>query len=895
SSLWNASQIPYLTQPSQTWLSGWQYRIPITIRENSGNTLTDYQILVTNPIYNESGLISSWHFNEGSGTIAFDSSGNNNNGNLVNDPTWADGKFGRALNFDGTNDYVISSTGISPPSTFTVNVWIYYTGDNGVVVDWLGQANINTGYHASGIEIVGGTVRVRYWNLPCVNLGSITPNNWYMITLVYDGNNLKGYINGEFKGSTSGALSHPSTLYIALAAADSTNCGDGSYFAGKIDEFRFYNRALSDVEIQALYQAKARLDYGDIRFTDSDGVSLLNYWQEADGKFWVKVPNIPANSNKIIYLYYGNPNANSMSNGDLVFTESGTLFITRYSTADPQNLSEALVAWNAAPQTTGYCTRYLSSFVNINNRGTNGCGGAYSNIAFYIEAFFYVDVAGTWSFRHGPDYGRGGGLYLDNSPLEEAWTSNLWWNGNWGSDSVLDGSKTLSVGWHRLVSFGFEDCCDGGQTIQFLRPGSAWADWSTTNLNIKSRKYVSPEPTISVGNEEIRNYEQIYLYLSNYIFSYKLGNSQWINETYRFPSWQYRISITINNTQNSNTLIDYQILVTINTQNLISQGKMRNDCGDIRFTDSDEITLLNYWIEDGCNTTNTKIWVKVPDIPANSNKIIYLYYGNPEATSMSNGDLVFEFFDDFLGTSLNTNKWIAYSNDYTISNGILRINKGGIERTTAFPFNIQDGYIVETKVRHHEYLLYGKSGVLPSIGSSPYTAKNNDNADATIIYVRGCVLFIFCNTYYYIGDGSTNSFNVADGEGIDEVTENNAWYITGISVNGGVIRFWYNGEVKTTITGVNWAKNLKYVKLGSYLRNANYEIQDTSYDWIRIRKYTPLEPTISLGNEEITSMLPFTAWANVTKSFSQPGTLCWKFYANNTLNLWNVTQDSCLN
>jgi len=113
------------------------------------------------------------------------------------------------------------------------------------------------------------------------------------------------------------------------------------------------------------------------------------------------------------------------------------------------------------------------------------------------------------------------------------------------------------------------------------------------------------------------------------------------------PGWNYRRPITIDNTSNSNNLTDYQVLVTLNTQSLISSGKMRNDCGDIRFTDSNGTTLLNYWLESGCNTTLTKIWVKVPLIPANSTKTIYIYYGNPSATSLSNPDNTFIFFDDF--------------------------------------------------------------------------------------------------------------------------------------------------------------------------------------------------------------------------------------------------------
>jgi len=59
--------------------------------------------------------------------------------------------------------------------------------------------------------------------------------------------------------------------------------------------------------------------------------------------------------------------------------------------------------------------------------------------------------------------------------------------------------------------------------------------------------------------------------------------------------WQYRKTITISNS--GSALTDYQILVTTDTSSLISAGKMRSDCGDIRFTGSDAITdIRNYWI-----------------------------------------------------------------------------------------------------------------------------------------------------------------------------------------------------------------------------------------------------------------------------------------------------------
>ncbi|MBU5537692.1 MAG: DUF2341 domain-containing protein, partial [Candidatus Aenigmarchaeota archaeon] len=63
--------------------------------------------------------------------------------------------------------------------------------------------------------------------------------------------------------------------------------------------------------------------------------------------------------------------------------------------------------------------------------------------------------------------------------------------------------------------------------------------------------------------------------------------------------------VTISNSGTG--LTDYQIMLTLDTAQLISTGKMRSDCGDIRFTDSDGSTQLSYWLESGCNTASTKI------------------------------------------------------------------------------------------------------------------------------------------------------------------------------------------------------------------------------------------------------------------------------------------------
>uniref|UniRef100_A0A7J2U2Q1 DUF2341 domain-containing protein n=1 Tax=Ignisphaera aggregans TaxID=334771 RepID=A0A7J2U2Q1_9CREN len=114
------------------------------------------------------------------------------------------------------------------------------------------------------------------------------------------------------------------------------------------------------------------------------------------------------------------------------------------------------------------------------------------------------------------------------------------------------------------------------------------------------------------------------------------------------PGFRYQRDIIIDNTRNPSTLTDYQILVVVDTSSLIQQGKMRSDCGDIRFADEDGVTPLSYWVERGtCNTQSTKIWVKVPSIPNSSTKTIYMYYGNASATSLSNPASTFLWFSEF--------------------------------------------------------------------------------------------------------------------------------------------------------------------------------------------------------------------------------------------------------
>lgn len=96
-------------------------------------------------------------------------------------------------------------------------------------------------------------------------------------------------------------------------------------------------------------------------------------------------------------------------------------------------------------------------------------------------------------------------------------------------------------------------------------------------------------------------------------------------------SWLYRKKITlINTTANLGvtavTLANFPILVKLDSGVEIDYTKTQNLGQDIRFTDSDGITLLSYEIEKWDETGSSYVWAKVPSIDTTGTDYIYMYY-----------------------------------------------------------------------------------------------------------------------------------------------------------------------------------------------------------------------------------------------------------------------------
>jgi uncharacterized repeat protein (TIGR01451 family) len=108
--------------------------------------------------------------------------------------------------------------------------------------------------------------------------------------------------------------------------------------------------------------------------------------------------------------------------------------------------------------------------------------------------------------------------------------------------------------------------------------------------------------------------------------------------------WHYRRPVTIYNP--GIELPYYQVLIRLDNSNF-DFNKAKSDGTDLRVTGSSGKNPLTFWIESWDKPNQIAyIWVLTDYLPASSNSAIYLYYGNPEASPVSDEISPFEFFDD---------------------------------------------------------------------------------------------------------------------------------------------------------------------------------------------------------------------------------------------------------
>ncbi|MBU0608352.1 MAG: LamG domain-containing protein [Armatimonadetes bacterium] len=217
-------------------------------------------LLATAAFAAEGGLVAHWTFNEGQGTVARDSSGNGNDGQVRN-AKWVKNVGGACLEFDGQTSVVDcgNSPSLDVTDRLTLEAWVFPTAAARAEPGILGKQfdRFLLTYYTDGqcyfyIGAGGNNAQA-----------PISVGVWQLITATFDGKMQHLYLNGRLMNSHLSrfpAAPKGGNFTIGCvagnASADDPNYRNTAHFEGMIDEVRVYNRPLSADEIMAHARAE---------------------------------------------------------------------------------------------------------------------------------------------------------------------------------------------------------------------------------------------------------------------------------------------------------------------------------------------------------------------------------------------------------------------------------------------------------------------------------------------------------------------------------------------------------------------------------------------------------------------------------------------------------------
>lgn len=226
------------------------------------------------------GLVGWWKLDDASGTIAEDSSDNDNNGVLYG-PSWTTGQISGALDFDGWNDYVSLPIGslISSLTDCTIATWVYWDGGNAWQRIWdfgsgtsvnmfLTARNGSTNTPRFAITTVG------WWDEDqTTSPSALSTTGWHHVAVTIDADNHthKLYLDGSLVAQNTSGYLNPSDLGSTTQnwLARSQYSAD-PYFNGWLDDVRIYNRVLEPDEIAQLASVLRYEDFEEAKVSSDD-------------------------------------------------------------------------------------------------------------------------------------------------------------------------------------------------------------------------------------------------------------------------------------------------------------------------------------------------------------------------------------------------------------------------------------------------------------------------------------------------------------------------------------------------------------------------------------------------------------------------------------------------
>jgi hypothetical protein len=241
----------------------------------------------TIPFSTDTNTVGLWHFDEGSGLTTSDASENSNTGNINGatwigtPPAWVDGKYGKALQFDGIDDKVVveHDTSLSLVDAYTIEAWVYRDPSCTSALQYIVSKDVSTGslpysnYNLcfwndrlclllKGLTIDSATKGIGYSDSGGGGIKGATlvsKDVWHHVAGVYTGSELKVYLNGDLDGAVS-VTGTPQTntedVWIGMRKHPNYDPGE---FHGIIDEVRIWDRALTPCQVNLAMDGKMEI------------------------------------------------------------------------------------------------------------------------------------------------------------------------------------------------------------------------------------------------------------------------------------------------------------------------------------------------------------------------------------------------------------------------------------------------------------------------------------------------------------------------------------------------------------------------------------------------------------------------------------------------------------
>lgn len=323
--------------------------------------------------------------------------------------------------------------------------------------------------------------------------------------------------------------------------------------------------------------------------------------------------------------------------------------------------------------------------------------------------------------------------------------------------------------------------------------------------------------------------------------------------------WSYKKSIVVDQTDDIGAT-NYQMKLTVHyggadvddveaTGIIHTPNASVTDFDDLRFTQSNGTTLIDYWIESKTDSDNAVVWVEIPMLDDAADTTIRMYYGNAGAsapdTSHNMGVATFPFFDDFTidddGSAYTiTDKWAGYTALAAVSGGIMTMTSDAITWKYIYGKTAQ-----ANNVRVSMRALHSTEQSMLGMGIEDNTSYYNMvmshyNAAGSFWWGRAA-------------DPNSTVLSTTAPE-VNVYHRYDYWrLLTGTDTHGAFYDGSARGSVTTTVSTVNFTPRAGVITSATI-------IGICKIDWVFMSNYTYTEPTWGSFGAETS-----TGWANIAK------------------------------